>query len=155
MENKIEIIPLTEERLNEAVNVVLRANLDTSEEIEHHLKHIDAHYIAVDGKKVIGVIGWYQDNVNYANEAMGEKFPGAEAYWVGFFAVEEKYRGQGIGYGLLQKLEGVLKEQKVSKLWVSSVPESKDYYEKEGFKLVVTGKISGNQKFFLAKNLTS
>lgn len=155
MESKIKIVPLTQERFNEAVDVVLRANLDTKEEIEHHLQHLDAHYIAVEGEKVIGVIGWYQDNVNYANEAMGEQFPGVEAYWVGFFAVEEEYRGQGIGYALLQKLEGVLKEQKVNKLWVSSVPESKEYYEKEGFKLVTTGEISGNQKFFLVKDLTS
>lgn len=155
MDSNINITPLTQEKFEEAVDVVLRANLDTKEEIEHHLKHLDAHYIAVDGAKVIGVIGWYQDNVNYANEAMGEKFPGVEAYWVGFFAVEEKYRGQGIGYALLQKLESVLKEQKANKLWVSSVPDSKEYYEKEGFKLVMTGKISGNKKFFLAKDLTS
>jgi len=49
------------------------------------LEHIDAHYIALDNKKIIGVIGWYQDNVDYATRAMGDKFPGENAYWVGFF----------------------------------------------------------------------
>lgn len=59
MLSKIQIIPLSAEKQNDAINVVLRAELDTREEIEHHLSHIDAHYIAKDGDKVIGVIGWY------------------------------------------------------------------------------------------------
>lgn len=148
---KIKITPLTKDKFNEAVEVVLKAKLDTREEIEHHLQHIEAHYIACDGDKVIGVIGWYQDNVNYASEAMGDKFPGEEAYWVGFFAVGNEYRGQGVGLALLQKLEAVLKEKHITELWVSSVPETKSYYERQGFKLVMDGKINGNKKFFLVK----
>lgn len=152
MEN-IKIVPLTKGRFNEAVEAVLRAKLDTREEIEHHLQHIDAHYVAMDGGKIIGVIGWYQDNVHWANEAMGAKFPGIEAYWVGFFAVDKEYRGKGIGFALFQKLEEVVKAKGADKLWVSSVPETKSYYERQGFKLVCTGKIGGNQKFFLVKDL--
>lgn len=49
------IIPLTQDKLSEAVEVVLIANLDTREEIEHHLQHLDAHFIAIDGEEVIGV----------------------------------------------------------------------------------------------------
>lgn len=149
----IKILPLTTDRFNEAVGVVLRAQLDTREEIEHHLQHIDAHFVATDGEKIVGVIGWYQDNVNWANEAMGDKFPGEEAYWVGFFAVEKEYRGKGIGFALLQKIEEAVKEKKQDKLWVSSVPETRSYYERQGFKLVCTGEISGNQKFFMVKEL--
>ena len=85
---KTVIIPLTQKRIHEAINVVLKAKLDTREEIEHHLQHIDAHYIAIHSNKIAGVIDWYQDNVNYATEAMDDKFPGPDAYWVGFFAVE-------------------------------------------------------------------
>ncbi|GAI63430.1 unnamed protein product, partial [marine sediment metagenome] len=144
---------LSKENFEEAVNLVLKAKLDTKKEIEHHLKHIDAHYIALDKGRVIGVIGWYQDSVNYANEAMGSKFPGEEAYWVGFFAVDEKYQKQGIGYALIQKLEQVIKEKGVNELWVSSVPESKDYYKRQGFEMVMQGKIGGASKYFLVKKL--
>lgn len=151
--DNISILPLNQDKFHEAVEVVLRAQLDSREEIEHHLQHIDAHYVAVNRDKIVGVIGWYQDNVNWANEAMGDKFPGVEAYWVGFFAVEKEYRGKGIGFALLQRLERVLKEKKQDKLWVSSVPETKSYYEKQGFKPVCEGKISGNQKFFMVKKL--
>jgi GNAT superfamily N-acetyltransferase len=145
---------LTRERLQEAIDVVFETGLDTKEEIEHHLEHIDAHYVAIDGDKIIGVIGWYQDTVNYATNAMGDKFPGPEAYWVGFFAVQENYRGKGIGYALLQKLESALKEKGVNVLWVSSVPEAGKYYERQNYQLVMEGRINGNQKYFLSKNLS-
>jgi GNAT superfamily N-acetyltransferase len=153
MNPKVAIQPLTKELFNEAVEVVLKAGLDTKEEIEHHLQNIDAHYVALDKGKVIGVIGWYQDNVHYATEAMGDKFPGEDAFWVGFFAVDEKYRGQGIGYAMLKELEKVIKEKGMGELWVSSVPETKDYYQKQGFEIFMQGKISGNPKFFYVKKL--
>lgn len=153
MKKNIQIVPLTQEKFKEAVDFILATGLDTREEIEHHLEHIDAHYLAMDEEKIVGVIGWYQDTVNYATEAMGDKFPGTSAYWVGFFAVEEKYRGKGIGYALFKKLEEVVKKKGASKLWVSSVPETRSYYERQGFKLVTTGKIHGHPKFFLVKQL--
>jgi predicted N-acetyltransferase YhbS len=147
------IVPLTKDRLEEAVNVVLNAHLDTKDEIEHHLQVLNAHFIALDNDQVIGVIGWYQDNVNYANEAMGDKFPGENAYWVGFFAVNEKYRGQGVGYSLIKKLEDVLITKGINELWVSSVPETSDYYERQGFEHFMDGKINGNSKVFMVKHL--
>lgn len=150
----IKIIPLSKEKFKEAVDLVFNANLDTRVEIEHHLNHLDAHKIAVDSNnKIVGVIGWYQDDVNYANQAMGNKFPGIDAYWVGFFAVNKKFRNQGIGKSLLKSLEDELKQKQVKHLWVSSVPETRAYYEKQGFLPVMTGFISGNKKFFLQKNL--
>lgn len=153
MENDIMIIPLTQARFNEAVELVFNADLDTRDEIEHHLNHIDAHYVALAGNKLIGVIGWYQDNVQYATDAMNELFPGEDAYWVGFFAVDKNYRGKGTGKSLLQKLEDVVKEKNQTDLWVSSVPETKTYYENHGFVLVKRGAINGNEKYFMCKNL--
>jgi len=153
MDIKVTIKPLTKKLFKQAVNLVLKAELDSREEIEHHLIHIDAHYIALYKGKVIGVIGWYQDNVNYATKAMGNKFPGEAAYWVGFFVVDKKYRGQGIGYALLKKLEKVIKEKGVNELWVSSVPETKDYYLRQGFKVFMQGEIGGKPKFFCVKKL--
>lgn len=147
------IIPLTNKKLQEAIDVIFDTGLDTKEEIEHHLKHIDAHYVALDGNTIIGVIGWYQDNVNYATNAMGDKFPGPEAYWVGFFAVKENYRKKGFGYALLQKLESALRNRGINQLWVSSVPETKNYYRRQNFQLVMEGEINGNKKCFMVKNL--
>ncbi len=151
--NHITYAPLTQNLFDDAVSVVLRAQLDTKEEIEHHLSHTDAHIVALDGNTVVGVIGWYQDTLHYADGAMGEQFPGEDAYWVGFFAVDEHYRHQGIGATLLQKLEAMVREQGSDTLWVSSVPETKDYYMSHGFSLVMEGTIHGNQKFFCKKTL--
>lgn len=151
--NKIKISPLTNSKFDEAVELVLRADLDTREEIEHHLEHIDAHYVAMAGQKIVGVIGWYQDDVNWATETMGNKFPGPEAYWVGFFAVDKNYRRKGIGFALLKRIEKVIKAKRQVKLWVSSVPETRNYYERQGFKLVCEGRIGGKQKFFMVKDL--
>lgn len=153
MNKKVTIVPLTKKRFVEAVDLVIQAKLDTKEEIEHHLKHIDAHFVALDKDKIIGVIGWYQDTVHYATEAMGDKFPGEEAFWVGFFAVDEKYRGQGVGYALLRRLEMVIKDKGTDELWVSSVPQTKDYYMRQGFTVFLQGKISGNSKIFCVKTL--
>ena len=150
---EIKITQLTKDKFDEAVKLVLDADLDTKEEIEHHLEHIEAHYIATINGKIIGVIGWYQDNVNYATDAMGDKFPGPEVYWVGFFAVGKNYRNRGIGTRLLNKLESVIREKDAQEIWVSSVPETKDYYEKHGFKFVSTGEINSNPKFFLKKTI--
>lgn len=149
----VKITPLTPDKLTQAVELVFNTGLDTKKEIEHHLKQIDAHYIALDGDKIVGVVGWYQDNVNYASRAMGDKFPGTEAYWVGFFAVDKKYRGLGIGGLLLKKLEEVIKLKNTHELWVSSVSETQSYYEKKGFQLVMKGEIAGNLKSFLVKKL--
>lgn len=153
MGDKFNILPLSKVQFNDAVSVVLEARLDTKEEIEHHLRHLEAHYIATIDTRVVGVIGWYQDNVHYADNAMGNNFPGEEAYWVGFFAVDKQYQGKGIGTALLEKLEEVVKSKQRDELWVSSVPETKSYYEEKGFKLVLEGEIDGKQKFFLSKHL--
>lgn len=151
---KLAIVPLTQDKFENAVQVVLRAQLDTREEIEHHLKELHAHYVAVDGDRVLGVIGWYQDNVDYATEAMGDKFPGKNAYWVGFFAVDEEYRGKGVGLTLIQKLTQELLAKGVNELWVSSVPETAEYYLRQGFKHFMKGVIGGNPKVFMVKRLS-
>lgn len=153
MRENLKIVQLNKEKFAEAVEVVIAAELDTREEIEGHLRHMDAHYVTLDKDKVVGLIGWYQDNVNYATEAMGDKFPGEEAYWVGFYAVDKKYRGGGIGYELMKKLVSVLKKMNVNKLWVASVPETRSYYERQGFRIFMEGKIRGKKRYFLVRSL--
>jgi predicted N-acetyltransferase YhbS len=150
--NQHKIISLTKEKFQEAVDLVVAADLDTREEIEHHLEDINAHFVALNANdKIIGVIGWYQDTVNYANEAMGDAFPGEDAYWVGFFAVDIEQRGEGIGFALINKLQETLNSKGVSELWVSSVPESADYYARQGFEKITEGKISDSLKIFMVK----
>ncbi len=147
------ITPLAEDRFDDAVDLVLAANLDTRVEIEHHLKETDAHFVALDeNDKIIGVIGWYQDTMNYATEAMGNKFPGENAYWVGFFTVHESRRSEGIGFALINKLQEVISSKGISELWVSSVPETAGYYSRQGFKKITEGKINNSQKIFMVKH---
>ena len=153
--DSIKIVPLTKTTFEDAVQVVLNAKLDTRVEVEHHLTHTEANFIAKDGEKVIGVIGWYQDKEDWATEAMGHRFPGTEVYWVGFFAVDQKYRGRGIGSKLLNYIEEKLKSKGETELWVSSVPKTKSYYQMHGFKTVMTGKIHNNPKVFMVKLLSS
>lgn len=151
--NMIDIVSLTEDKLEEAIDLVFNANLDTRSEIEHHLQEVEKHFIAVENNKIIGVMGWYQDNINYAKEAMGDMFPGEDRYWVGFFAVAKEYRGKGIGTRLLQTIENIVTEKGEDELWVSSVPDSQSYYEKQGFQKVTQGKIEGQLMIFLKKEL--
>jgi predicted N-acetyltransferase YhbS len=153
MGNQINLSKLTKERFDDAVQVVLVAGLDTKEEIEHHLQHLDAHFVALSDDQVVGVIGWYQDSVNYATAAMGSKFPGEEAYWVGFFAVDKAYQGQGIGAMLFGKIEDDIRRRGADAFWVSSVPETQTYYARHGFRKVMEGEISGKRKIFMVKQL--
>jgi GNAT superfamily N-acetyltransferase len=147
----MEIKKLTKDKFTEAVDLIFNLGLDTREEIEHHLEDLDTNLVALEGDEVIGVIGWYQDNVNYANEAMGRFFPGEEVYWVGFFGVKQGYQKQGTGTALLKALEQEVQKLGENELWVSSVPEAKSYYEKMGFQLVTEGTISGSKHYFLKK----
>ena len=153
MKGKIAIVPLNKKLFDEAVDLVLVTELDSREEIEHHLEHIDAHFVALDREKIVGVIGWYQDNVNYATKTMGDKFPGEDAYWVGFFAVDKNIRGLGVGFALFKRLEEEVRKMRSDKLYVSSVPETRKYYERQGFKLIMKGEINGNPKYFMVKKL--
>jgi GNAT superfamily N-acetyltransferase len=144
---------LIENYYQEAVNLLLLLDLDTKEEIEHHLNDMNAHIICLNGDELIGIIGWYKDNVNYANEAMGDLFPGEDAFWVGFFGIKEEYQKQGIGTELMRRMEDSITNKGAREWWVSSVPESREFYEKQGFKTVCTGEINGNRKFFMKKEL--
>lgn len=151
----IDIQVLTPDRLEEAINLVLAADLDTREEIEHHLQDTKAHFIALSDNKITGVIGWYQDTVDYATDAMGDLFPGMDAYWVGFFAVDKDYRGKGVGFALINKLKQAIKDFKAKELWVSSVVEAKKYYQRQGFKVVTQGDISGRLHYFMVCKLAN
>lgn len=145
---------LSQNYFEESVQLLLDLELDIREEIEHHLTDMDAHLICLDGNAVVGIVGWYKDNVNYANEAMGDLFPGEDAFWVGFFGVKSEYQNKGIGTQLLSLIEENIRERGANEWWVSSVPEAKEFYEKKGFSVVCSGEISGNKKVFMRKKLS-
>ncbi len=149
--DKLQIRPLSKETYQSASDLLFELGLDAREEINHHLDEMQKYYVALEGEAVIGVIGWYQDNVNYAKPAMGDKFPGEEAYWVGFFGVDSKYQGQGIGSKLINFLQRELKAMDAVELWVSSVKESTTYYEAKGFERFVSGSINDRPRDFLVK----
>ncbi len=144
---------LTKDFFSEAVDLLVDLELDSKEEIEHHLEDMDAHMIYLDEGKVIGVIGWYKDTMNYAKGTMGDNFPGEDAFWVGFFGVKKESQNQGVGTKLFESIESVISDNGATEWWVSSVPDAKGFYESKGFSVVCTGVINGNEKFFMKKGL--
>lgn len=147
----MQIQPLTSDRLEESINLVLKADLDTPEQVRHHLEETEKYYIAIKDNKVVGVIGWYQDTMDYATEAMGATFPGKNAYWIGFFAVDKEFQGKGIGAELLKAIEKIVQQKKQKELWVASVVPTKSYYGKHGFAEIHQGTIDGNVMVFMKK----
>jgi len=145
------IQPLTKIFFSESVNLLLDLELDTKEEIEHHLVDMDAHLIYLNKGKVVGVIGWYKDTVNYAKKAMKDRFPGEDAFWVGFFGVKKEFQNRGIGTKLFESMEKAISDNGATELWVSSVPDAKGFYQSKGFSVVCTGAINGNKKYFMKK----
>lgn len=151
MSNKIQ--PLTGERFEEAVKLLVDLNLDSRDEIVHHLKALDAHLVYLNNDEVIGIIGWYKDDVNYANKAMGADFPGEDAFWVGFFGVKKGYQSKGVGTELITAMENNIVRLGAHEWWVSSVPDAKEFYRSKGFEVACTGEISGREKYFMKKVL--
>ena len=145
------IQPLTKIFFSESVNLLLDLELDTKEEIEHHLVDMDAHLIYLNKGKVVGVIGWYKDTVNYAKKAMTDRLPGEDAFWVGFFGVKKEFQNRGIGTKLFESMEKAISDNGATELWVSSVPDAKGFYQSKGFSVVCTGAINGNKKYFMKK----
>ncbi len=149
----MKIVQLSTETYKQSGDLLFSLGLDSREEIDHHLDEMSQYYVALEGDKVVGVVGWYQDNMNYAKDAMKELFPGEEAYWIGFFGVDVDFQNIGVGTELLNYLDKVLLGMKVSELWVSSVPDATGYYLKNGFRNVTTGVIHDSVKVFLKKDL--
>ncbi len=149
----MKIFPLSYKTFQQSSDLLFSLGLDTREEIEHHLSDMSQYYVATEREEVVGIIGWYQDNVNYAKEAMGELFPGERAYWVGFFGVASAHQNKGIGKLLIQHLEDILLRMNANELWVSSVPDAAAYYQGRGFYIISSGEIHGNRKIFLKKDL--
>lgn len=149
----MRVISLDDKTYKQAEDLLFELGLDSREEIQHHLDEKEKYFIAIKNDEVIGVIGWYQDNVNYAKDAMGDDFPGEDAYWIGFFGVKREFQNQGVGENLINELEKILRSKDVSELWVSSVPEAVGYYKKNDFVIQIEGEISGNPKVFLKKKL--
>lgn len=107
METKI--VPLDEKTYEDAVRLSVQGNTGQEKDIRPRLEKYKQYFVAIKDKKTVGVIGWYKDDGSFAGKALGEKFPhGKSIYWLSHFAVDRKYRNQGIGKSLLNYLESVL-----------------------------------------------
>ncbi len=95
---------------------------DRKENIAREIEEQPEYWIgAYDGDKLIGIIVGTDD---------GRKG------WINRLAVDEEYRGRGIGTELLEKLERVF-EEKGFQIWASLIEpdnsEAMDFFEKRGF----------------------
>jgi GNAT superfamily N-acetyltransferase len=89
-------------------------------------------YIAVDGQKYVGFIAGAVDKQSDKN--LLEVVP-TKLGVVSEFFVEEKYRGQGVGKVLMEKLETYFKSIGCDSLWANVVAfnPAHDVYEKMGY----------------------
>ncbi len=95
---------------------------DTRENIEKEIKRQPEYWLgAYDDKKLIGIIVGTDD---------GRKG------WINRLAVDEEYRGQGIGTKLVKELEKEF-ENKGFKIWAALIepdnPKGMEFFEKMGF----------------------
>ncbi len=95
---------------------------DTRENIERELEEQPEYWIgAYNEGELIGIVFGTDD---------GRKG------WINRLAVEDEYRGQGIGRTLVEKLEHVF-EQKGFKIWAALIepdnPKAMDFFEHLGF----------------------
>ncbi|MBI2507407.1 GNAT family N-acetyltransferase [Candidatus Woesearchaeota archaeon] len=89
------------------------------------------YYVAIDEKtkKIIGTTGFY-------TSSQDEK----EAYWLGWWCVDEKYRNKGVGTKLLEFIINKARKakKKFLRAYTSTDPheyEAQKIYEKHGFKV--------------------
>ena len=108
--------------------------------LHHTLRKKGFHYTAVLNKEIVGSI-----------MAVEEDYP---KYWIHYFVVEKKYRRQGVGSALLQRVISHLRTG--NSLWVDL--EKNDhtgfsFYRKKGFRVmgIVKGWFSGKPGIIMAK----
>ena len=89
------------------------------------------YYVAIDkkNKNVIGTTGFYTSKQDQN-----------EAYWLGWWCVDEKYRNKGVGTELLEFIISKAKKakKKFLRTYTSTDPyeeEAQKLYEKHGFKI--------------------
>jgi len=91
----------------------------------------DQVYVARLNEKIIGVIGFSRDY-----------FSSDYSYWLSWFVVDKKYRGEkekglNVAKKLLKKVETELKKRKINKLFVSTEDtnrQAKSFYAKNKFR---------------------
>jgi ribosomal protein S18 acetylase RimI-like enzyme len=89
----------------------------------------DKVYVAKIKKKIIGIIGFSRDY-----------FSTDFSFWLGWFVVDEEYRGKkdiAVAEKLLSKVETELRKRKIKKLFVSTEDKNKrakSFYTKNNFR---------------------
>ena len=149
----IQIVPLNNKTYEEVVRIAVEGATGEEKDIRPRLRFYHRYFTAIFDSKVVGEIGWYQDDGTFAGIALKENFPyGSNVYWIGHFAVEKDYRGRKIGTKLLTYLENVVKRLGAKEVWVYT-SQARGFYEKRGFVFVQKGQIDDAWEDFLKKPL--
>ena len=116
----------------ELPEVAIRGSLDTEKYAEVFAKHhvIQTNYwVAIQNKKVLGIIGLYEHD-----------FDANEAAWIGWYCVQEKQRGSGVGSALLAFVtdEAKRRKKKFLRVYTSTSPVERvalEMYQRKGFQI--------------------
>lgn len=157
----IKITPLSEEYLEESIDLIMNSvevedddighpkiwlpasiNPEKYQEYYSNNKTIDvAYYIAVDedANKVVGTIGDYNQEEDFD-----------KASWVAWFVVDKYYRNKGIGNRLFNFILDKVKKKgkKYLRLYTSTSPLEKSaqgFYERRGMKVFKEEQKSGDK----------
>ena len=106
-----------------------------------------SYFVAIDNKKVVGLIGLYSTDCDFQDTS-----------WIGWYCVDPKQRGKGIGKNLLDFAINKAKSEgkKYLSLYTStdeSERASQIVYEKYAFYITHTQKESGYDLLFRKKTL--
>jgi GNAT superfamily N-acetyltransferase len=137
----IKIKPIDDSTYKEAVRIAVEGDTDDTFYAQQWLKNYDRYYVAMNKNRVVGEIGWYQDDGTLSGKVLGDKFPhGNNNYWISHFAVDKRFRNKGIGGLLFKYIEKVVKEKGAKELWVYT-DTAQEFYLKHGFTFVAKGEV--------------
>lgn len=150
----MRITPLTQETKKSALDLVVANQVWSRDQargfFNRSLKQNRGNiFVISQNNKVVGLIGWYQDNGRWAGKSLGDLFPkGKDIYWVSLFAVDKSLQRQGIGTALMDHLIKVVSAKRAQELWTYSL-RARGFYEKIGFRFVARRIIENEECDFL------
>ena len=132
----INIVETTAEQLRDLRHRLLGAHLPKTRYIfPHDDLSTTKHFAAYDDDKQIGVVSVHQENCEQIPGApVPKRIESKQGWRLRGMAVDDHYRGQGIGRALVQAVQvAILQQQAERYLWCNARLVAVDFYQRLGF----------------------